>query len=129
MVLTKKTVIGLTLAGVLALSGTSVFAASEASSQDVKASSLTATKAGKPVNGTKGELKAKGEIPESVRKGLTGQTTGNAGEKQITLEEVEGVELDLDKLKENALEGKLEKAGIPISFENQLGGKTTSSKK
>ncbi|MBJ6362234.1 hypothetical protein ACFOQM_13110 [Paenibacillus sp. GCM10012307] len=133
MVLTKKKVIGLTLAGVLALSGTSVFAASEASSKDVQTPTLSATKAGKPGNGVKGELKARGEIPESVRKGLNGQKTGTAnadkaGKDQVTLEEVEGV--NVEDIKANAQEGKILKTSeIPDAAKKQSSGKTTGVKK
>ncbi|GAB6930688.1 hypothetical protein JCM10914A_46710 [Paenibacillus sp. JCM 10914] len=121
MGISKKKIIGLGLVGMLALSGTSVFAGTGGTSlTEVPDAKIDFS------NVIKGEAKAIGEVPESARKGLSGKTKVKAGNKQVSLVEVEGVEIDFSK----AIKGEAKAIGeVPESVQKQSAGKTTSAKK
>ncbi|MBJ6361863.1 hypothetical protein ACFOQM_11265, partial [Paenibacillus sp. GCM10012307] len=74
------------------------------------------------------------EIPDAAKKQSGGKTGVKAGKAdkadkdQVTLEEVEGV--NVEDIKANAQEGKIIKTSeIPDSIKKQLSGKTTGVKK
>ncbi|MDG0810349.1 hypothetical protein [Cohnella rhizosphaerae] len=130
MVLTRTKVVGIALAGIIALGGTTAFAATNYSLTEVKGVNLEEIAANSPMVDAK-DLKVTGEIPQTGKDQLAGKTTDPAekGQSSISLTKVKGVNLEEIAADSPMVDVKVKVAGeIPQTVKDQLASKTTSAR-